>query len=105
MAEIALMFPFLQITTSENPDHVVGGVGNCHYPFLGGLVPDYFGVAELGAVDVEDGVGGVGSEGVAAVEGICYVLVLDCSVEGVDCYYAVGLVGEEAGGVVWVEDC
>lgn len=67
-------------------------------------MPYHFGITELGTVDVQDGIRGVGCESVAAVDGVCDILVLDGSVESIDCYYAVCLVGEEAGGVVRIEN-
>ncbi len=59
----------------------------------------------MGAVDGEDGVAGVLGEGVAAVGRVRDLLcLLLCGVERVDGHDAVGLVGEEAGGVVDVDD-
>lgn len=80
MGEIALMCPLLQIRAGEDADGKIGSVGNRHDPALGLGVPNYFWVAELRAVDIEDGVGDVGCECISTVDGISDVLVLDCSV-------------------------
>ena len=82
------------------------GVGYDHYPGGGGRIPEDFGVAELGAIDGEDGVAGILGESVTAVGGVGYLLCFFLGgVERVDGHHAVGLVGEESGGVVRVDHC
>jgi len=95
-------------------DEVGGGVygddkvrskGDDHHPAGGGGMPEDFRVTKLSAVGGKNGVTGEFGEGVAVVVGEGDVLGL-CGggVEGVDCYDAIGGVGEEAGGVVCIDD-
>ena len=69
------------------------------------LVPDDFGVSELITSNVEDRVIFVLGEGVAIVVRECEILSLLVGlVERVDSDYSVGLISEEAGCVVCVDN-
>lgn len=104
VAEIRGMCPVLEVGRGIDPDYEVLRVGDDHYP--GGFrMPDYFRVAELSAVDRDHGVAGVFCECVAAVVGVGNLLHFFVGgVEGVDCDYPIGLVGEEAAGIVYIND-
>ena len=51
MAEVGGVGPGLEVGRGVDPDDKVLGVGDDHYPGGGLGIPDYFGVAELRAVD------------------------------------------------------
>ena len=70
VAEVRGVRPVFEIGRGEYPDDEFLRVGDDHYPAFGGGVPDHLRVAELRAVDGEDGVVGVFGEGVAVVEGV-----------------------------------
>lgn len=106
VAEVGGVRPGFEVRGGVDSDDEVLGVGDDHYPGGGLAVPDDFGVTELGAVDGEDGVVGVFGECVAVVEGVGDFLGFFLGgVEGVNGDDAVGLVGEESAGVVYVDDC
>ena len=110
VCEVGGMGPVLEIGRGENSNGELSGVRDDHDPFLSRRVPYYFRVAELGRPDVEDWIGGVGGECIAAVDGVGDVLVLEDAVavyifcEGVYCHHTIGLVWEETGGVIGVDD-
>ncbi len=105
VGEVGGVGPVCEVRGGVDPDDEILRVRDDHDPGFGGCVPYHFGVAELRAVDGEDGVVGVLGEGVTAVGGVGDVLgFFFCGVERVDGDDAVGLVGEEAGGVVDVDD-
>ena len=104
--EIRFGGPVNQIRRAEDADGEFLAVGYDHDPPLGCWIPEDFGVPELRAVAVYDGVVCVFGECVAIVEGVGNVLGFAFGrVERVDGDNAVGLVREEAGGVVRVYDC
>lgn len=106
VGEVGGVGPVFEIWGGIDSNDEVLGVGDHHYPFLGGDVPDHFRVAELGRVDGDDGVAGVFGEGEAAVGRVGDILdFFHDGVESVDGDDAVGLVGEEARGIVHVDDC
>lgn len=103
--EVGGVGPVFEVGGGVDADDKLLGERHDHDPGFSGRVPDDFGVAELRAVDRNDGVAGVLGESVAAVGGVGNILrFLFGRVERVDGNYTVGLVGEEAGGVVDVDD-
>lgn len=68
--EVGGVRPVLEVGRGVDPDDEFLGVGDYHDPAIGGGVPDYFRVAELGAVDGDYGVVCIFGEGVAVVEGV-----------------------------------
>lgn len=99
--EVGGVGPVLEVGRGEKSNGEFRGVGDDHDPFLGGGVPDYFWVTELGRANIEDGIGGIGGERIASVDGVGDVLVLkdaiavDVFCECVYCYHAVGLIREK----------
>ena len=106
VTEIGGVGPGPEVRGGVEADDEVLRVRDHHHPEGGLGVPDHLRVAELRAVDGEDGVVGVFSECVAVVEGVGdFLRFFLRGVERVDGHYAVGLVGEESAGVVDVDDC
>lgn len=106
VAEVASVGPGFEVGRRVDSDHEVLRVGDNHHPGRGWRVPDYLRIAELSAVDRDNGVVRILCEGVTAIEGVGNVLgFFFWGVEGVDRDHAVGLVGEEAGSVIGVYDC
>lgn len=106
MREVAGVRPGGQVGGGEDSDGELLGVGDDHDPGRGGRVPEHLRVAELGAVDGEDGIAGILGEGIAAVRGVGNLLGFFLGgIERVDGHNAVSLVGEESRGVVRVYDC
>lgn len=104
--EVAGVRPGLQVGGGEDADSEFLSVGNDHDPGRRGGVPEHLWIAELGAVDGEDGIAGILDKGVAAVGGVGNLLGFFLGgVERIDGHNAVGLVGEESRGVVHVYDC
>ena len=68
-------------------------------------MPEDLGITKFRRVGGEDGIVGIFGECVPVVGGVGNFLGLGGrSAEGVDCNYAVGLVGKEARGIVCVDD-
>jgi hypothetical protein len=110
VAQVGSMSPVFQVLGGVESKGQVDCVRENHDPLLGWRVPYDLGIPELGGVGRNDRVVLVSFEGVTTISAVGYGLLLRALhaswifSEGVNGYNTVILIGEEARGVVRIDD-
>lgn len=103
VGEVGGVCPIDQIWRCIYPNLESLSIGDDHYPMV--FIPNDLWVTELRAVGRDHGILSIFGEGIAIIKRIGYILYLTFGgVECVDCYNTIGLIGEETGCVVCVDD-